>query len=588
MAENTVRKSNRLRKLHREPGFVYDVESVEISSDSKNRGENWHISLNTSLIENQDISEVNCGNNSTSSDSLDWSDIYFLPSKHSLCTKSVKLSECESPSNATSSLSHSHQERQDEELEITEERREALVVNNNRGSRRREFRKNSSTRLDFLEYSDYFLSFSTTVRSDTSNMPSDNEAAHEQGCNCEGCDKDRLGQASKPSEAAETAESQTMVLLRLAIDKIDELSAKVNGLEKRSASQDEAIKGLKKNNNEGSGSDRIPSNVKSKSQSKTKKDRGEDEKVRQLKLMQEKLGRVGDGSNSERAESSDEEGGSNMKTLKKKMSKKQRDMCSSKVGLRLQQAGATFPEDDYDAASSAGNESASARESAKQNRQVRSGAKVKQRPVVRTELWPHTIAIEDDGEDLSSDNISLAKFFSCFTYIMLECEKIEYQGRVFLLHAVSMVLECVNWEEARTFHNLVMVKLEQNRIDWTADFVQLAENYIDKKVRLSLKAKSVSGAASSGRSGYSRGYGYSGRTFGKGFSSGNRGYSGRSKSLYNSVCKQWNYGTCSYGERCNLWHVCWSCAETGKVGELHKASSHFTSGGRPRQAQQGR
>ena len=537
---------------------------------------------------NREFSEMNCDENSISSDSLDWSDIAYLPSKLKLCSKNIQISDCEFPSDITSSLSRSQQKRQDEE-ETSEERREAQCVNNNSVFKKGGFRQNSSTRLDFLDFSDCFLSVSSSVRPDTSDMGSDKELAHGQACICEDCEENRLGQASKPSEPSEA--DDVLSLLRLAIEKIDDLSTKVTGLEKHNASQDEEIKKLKVNHNEGNGSDRSQSKNKSRPQGKGKIYRVEEEKGRTLKMLRDKLNRNGDGSCSERAGSSDAEDGNDMKTMKKKMSKKQRDQASNRVDLRLSQAGATFPEDNYDAASSAGNESGSARESAKQLGQVRSGAKIKQRPVVRTELWPHTIAMEDDGEDVATDNISLAKFFSCFTYIMLECGRTEYQGRVFLLHAVSMVLECVNWAEARNFHNLVMVKLEQGRVEWTADFVQLAENYIDKKVRLSLKARNASGAPSSSRSGYGRGNGYSGRSFGKGFSAGNRGYSGRSKSLYNSVCKQWNYGTCSYGERCNLWHVCWSCAEVGKTGELHKASSHFTSGGgsggRPSQTQQG-
>lgn len=72
-------------------------------------------------------------------------------------------------------------------------------------------------------------------------------------------------------------------------------------------------------------------------------------------------------------------------------------------------------------------------------RRVKSGEKVKQRPVVRTELWPHTIANEDDGEDVTSEDISLSKFLSCFTYIMTHCceTKTEAAGRAILLHACS-------------------------------------------------------------------------------------------------------------------------------------------------------
>ena len=52
---------------------------------------------------------------------------------------------------------------------------------------------------------------------------------------------------------------------------------------------------------------------------------------------------------------------------------------------------------------------------------VKSGAEVKMRPDIKTEVWPHTIANEDDGEDTTSEDISLSKKNSCFTYLMITC-----------------------------------------------------------------------------------------------------------------------------------------------------------------------
>ena len=57
-------------------------------------------------------------------------------------------------------------------------------------------------------------------------------------------------------------------------------------------------------------------------------------------------------------------------------------------------------------------------------RAVKSGAKLKRRPVVRAELWPHIVSNEDDREETTSEDITLAKFLSCFTYIMTTCEGI--------------------------------------------------------------------------------------------------------------------------------------------------------------------
>ena len=167
---------------------------------------------------------------------------------------------------------------------------------------------------------------------------------------------------------------------------------------------------------------------------------------------------------------------------------------------------------------------------------------------------------------------------------MLDCRRKESQGRTVLLHAVSLVLESLFWAEARAFHNLIMVKIEQGRLSWSDDFAALAEAFIDRKVRLSFKSKGTSGYSSSSKAGW---YGKGNVNYNKkGSYNSYSKYSGRSKSVYDSVCKQWNFTTCTYGDRCNRRHVCWTCPEAGKVGEVHKASSHEKSSAKPRQNEQ--
>ena len=89
--------------------------------------------------------------------------------------------------------------------------------------------------------------------------------------------------------------------------------------------------------------------------------------------------------------------------------------------------------------SSTGTDSSEGVKKYRSRRKVKSGAKVKKRPVIKTELWPHTIANEDDGEEVTSETIGLAKFLSCFTYIMVSCEKAESKGRAALLHAICLI-----------------------------------------------------------------------------------------------------------------------------------------------------
>ena len=92
--------------------------------------------------------------------------------------------------------------------------------------------------------------------------------------------------------------------------------------------------------------------------------------------------------------------------------------------------------------------------------------------------------------NVNSNDISFHKFLAGYTEIMSNCKGSEALGRPRLLHAISTVFGCMSWPETRLFHNLVMVKLEQGRIKWDADFTILADKYIEQKVRQTLKSKS--------------------------------------------------------------------------------------------------
>ena len=244
-----------------------------------------------------------------------------------------------------------------------------------------------------------------------------------------------------------------------------------------------------------------------------------------------------------------------------------------------------FPQEDFSTSEGAcsGMDSESCARSCRNK--VKSGAKISRRPVVQTELWPHTIANEEDVEDVTSDNITLAKFLSCFSYIMSNCGRAEATGRAVLLQAVSLVLECLPWTEARSFHNLIMLKIEQGRINWTTDFEILAGQFLDKRVRLSLRTRGAATGPGPSKSYRSAGRGFrsSGNSFNN-FNDFNRSNTNANRSKPWYVCKQWNTGTCSYGDRCKRWHVCLSCAEAGKMGEPHKSSTH-TGRGRPEEPQ---
>merc|ERR1711888_323268 len=101
------------------------------------------------------------------------------------------------------------------------------------------------------------------------------------------------------------------------------------------------------------------------------------------------------------------------------MSRRKQDLVGSKLSVRLKEAGAMFPEESCETTESSDTESGSVKKKYMcRSKKVKSGAKIQKRPVIKTELWLHTIANEDDGENITSENINLSKFLSCFTYIV--------------------------------------------------------------------------------------------------------------------------------------------------------------------------
>ena len=268
----------------------------------------------------------------------------------------------------------------------------------------------------------------------------------------------------------------------------------------------------------------------------------------------------------------------NVKNIKMKMSRRQRDYCNGKVANRLRQTGTTFPDDDFLDPDSSGKESDGG---VYKHVKVKSGSKVKVRPVLRTELWPHTVINEEDGDDVDSESISLYKFFKGFSTILMECEGMQSRGRKTLQKAIFSVLECLPWAEGRAFHNATMLKIEQGRIGWDEDFEALADTFIERKVRAGLRQKQ--GASGSG---YRPNISNKRSSYGNGYSnSSNNNSNGRGSSLLKAICWQWNSGSCSYGSDCKRWHCCRTCADSGKLGEKHPASSHNSQGSNTRDDQ---
>ena len=589
--EPTPRRSTREVKLKKDENFIYDNAVLDALSGRKT----WQPSnVNQGATNSSVSSEINnindscpCGN---PGNCKGWSDIELPlvsnlePTIESAIEKDIILSVI----SGAVSLSQIPEQSEHPVSSASQS------VNVNIGSDKK--RVNSSTSAAFLDNLDAEGNPFLSVES-SSGMSGDESRPVSNFNN--------VNMLNEGEECATPTEGQLASAVMATLKKVDSLAEQVQSCKnimikqsnliniqnERINAQNVRLERIEGNSTCGTESESDKAKkTKGNSVNKSKLNRVEFESDRQLQVMLANLEYLkldkNKKSGASNAVDSDEE--YDLTELKKLMPKKDRDRVSQTLQNRLQQAGSVFPEEsetdrngESDDSSDNGKirrrkskvragETDSSDDNAgrARRRTVRSGRKVKRRPVVRTELWPHTIAIEDDGEEVTSDDISLSKFLSCFTYIMTTCENAEATGRMFFLQAICTVLECLPWSEARSFHNIVMVKLEQGRVDWGTDFAAMASHFLDKKVRLSLRPKAA---------GPSQGYRSRFRGAGK-------GYSGRSRPV--QVCRQWNEGTCSFGDNCRFKHVCRACANAGNSGERHKASSQSCPNGRKGKSEQ--
>ena len=436
-------------------------------------------------------------------------------------------------------------------------------VSSDRGERRK-----SSTNISFLDIPGNF--FSAESAEDMSDTESDSP-------NMGGASgTSKTGTAGGSSGRTE-ADDSLATAVRAALLQMNVLVNKVSAFEDILMSQNNRLESVEVfiNNSSGSGSGKKGSAHKAPAKSKSKVRRSELEKDRSLLAMLEQYANRDKNTETETEEETADETADedhNLKGMKGSMSKKKKEEVRLRLASRLSQAGHSFPDEGSDPSSGSGNESDDEKscKSTKSKGKVRSGARVKRRPVVKTELWPHTIANEQDCDEVDSETISLATFLSCFTFIMTTCEGKEAKGRPLLLYEVCCILKVLPWTEARKFHNWVMVKLEQGRIRWNEDFSVLADEFLQKKVLQTLRQKTQpisSAPTASNKAGF--------RTEFRNFNSNpggsnNRNSFGSGKFVY---CRQWNEGSCTYGVKCKRWHVCSSCGQAGRLGEPHKSSS---------------
>ena len=348
--------------------------------------------------------------------------------------------------------------------------------------------------------------------------------------------------------------------LAAALGKLDGINSKIASLQMSLSEYNNRIKNL-----ENSDSESKRDCIASKSNRKVQKRVSNKGKCRSARVTEN----AGSNSQLEVSTSEDELGLNNVSRI---------PSISLDKSVKSSSKSEKFKKRHYEESSSSGDSTDTTSTGTKRRRKrrskVKSGADVKQRPVIKTEVWPHTIANEDYGVETTSEDISLSSFLACFTHLIITSVEKEAAGRSVLLHAVSTVLECLPWVEARTFHNLTMVKIEQGRLNWNSDFKAMADKFLDRKVRMSLRSRVYSAnKTSNSNPSKSRSEGKSSENFGY----GHNNFANKRSSANSVICRLWNSGFCSFGENCKRWHVCLSCAEQGKLGEPHQASTHEDS-----------
>ena len=164
--EEGPRKSNRAVKIRQEPGFVYDQDSVQfLTASARDRSDS----------DFKDIAEE-----------PSWLNLYCISgfaNTVSVASEAGRASQEHSVSNTTTAFESPASSSETEVNKL-----QCDYDDSDRSSRqglRRAGPYNSSTRLDFV---DDFLSVSSSVRTDTSDMPSDTNKGGEgsKTCSCSG------------------------------------------------------------------------------------------------------------------------------------------------------------------------------------------------------------------------------------------------------------------------------------------------------------------------------------------------------------------------------------------------------------------
>ena len=367
MAQGT-RSSAGIVKPLRDPDFVYEEKQTEEEclENSSRKGENQlqevaaEGKISSKVIDDKGIPHKSS-----------WTDINFYPINNNanFAHDNVK----------SKILTVKPKTAEQPNSETIEKEEEANVVVNIAAARR-----TSSTtfgylsQLPLLSQSECFLSVSDI---DPNNSPIMSGTEESVGA---------YGLADEEDIFDDPETDQMHEALKGAVKKIDFLEGKVKSLMEVVGSQNKIIveqKEMLKTVEDSKSESGNNSGQKEAKSASNKTGRVLDEKARTLKLLRGKLDLddMGGVESEEGVQCSDTEEPVSVKGMRKKMTKKQRDLCSSRVSARLRQSGNKFPEDDFNATASSGKESCNENESCRHSK-VKSGASIKKRPVLRTEL----------------------------------------------------------------------------------------------------------------------------------------------------------------------------------------------------------
>ena len=440
MAEEP-RRSTRERRIRRDSSYYYDEKVFSALSNTNNtisdnrqlrdQCESNSVNLNTNLIDSNKVEEASGYAADT------WIKLLYS-SNQFVNSEDISGNEDQHEVFSEDEVGHSVSVGDRGEVAPNPHSASINVSVHNINSAGAAERRNSSTNIEFLDIEGNFLSAGTMSGGRSSSEGENVERRLLSGT--------KLGNiASFSGRKPDSPESPGVGEINTAIlTVVNNLSAQLANMDTRLQQMEDRVSGrdsvsdasARASSRDGRQKHRQSVEISSKSKSKVKKDRVEFEKQRSSKVLLDKIKSRNQKTDSDE-EASDED--HDLPTMRKKLSRRQREAARKRSSVIQKKAGSTFPVSEEESTSS-GMDSGSDSQSRKKGK-VKSGAKVRSRPVVKTELWPHTIAIEDDGDDFTSENISLAKFLSCFTYIMTSCEDIEASGRTWLLHAMSHILE---------------------------------------------------------------------------------------------------------------------------------------------------